>query len=177
MKNKKVLIGIIAGAVVLVGVVLGIIFITPKDDGSDATTTTTTTTTQPPHTHIEVIDPAVEATCEETGLTEGKHCSVCGETVSERQRISPDEYNISVDNGVADDFYWCASGVHLYFDNDLTIATKKKGETIAVAFEDGEAADADDGEATDADDDDEDKTTELKKDKKKLRKTKFKTKI
>ena len=48
---------------------------------------------------------------------------------------------ISVDNGVADDFYWCASGVHLYFDNDLTIATKKKGETIAVAFEDGEAAD------------------------------------
>ena len=29
--------------------------------------------------HIEVVDAAVEATCSETGLTEGKHCSECGE--------------------------------------------------------------------------------------------------
>ena len=36
--------------------------------------------------HTEVIDAAVEATCSATGLTEGKHCSVCG-TVTVAQTV------------------------------------------------------------------------------------------
>lgn len=31
--------------------------------------------------HSEVIDKAISATCSETGLTEGKHCSVCGTVI------------------------------------------------------------------------------------------------
>ena len=34
-----------------------------------------------PHEHTEVVDAAVASTCTETGLTEGKHCSVCNEVL------------------------------------------------------------------------------------------------
>ena len=37
--------------------------------------------------HIKVVDPAVEATCTKTGLTEGEHCSVCGEKLVEQQIV------------------------------------------------------------------------------------------
>ena len=33
------------------------------------------------HVHTEVIDAEVPATCTETGLTEGRHCSECGKTL------------------------------------------------------------------------------------------------
>ena len=37
--------------------------------------------------HTEVVDEAVEATCTETGLTEGKHCSVCDEVLIAQEVI------------------------------------------------------------------------------------------
>ena len=37
--------------------------------------------------HTEVADPAKEPTCTETGLTEGSHCSVCGEVFKAQEEI------------------------------------------------------------------------------------------
>ncbi|MBQ9112394.1 MAG: hypothetical protein IJY08_02325, partial [Clostridia bacterium] len=54
-------------------------------NGAEATLTAINWDT---HVHTEVADAAVEATCTETGLTEGKHCSVC-ETVITAQEIIP----------------------------------------------------------------------------------------
>ena len=45
--------------------------------------------------HIPVIDPAVDATTEKTGLTEGSHCSVCGAVIKKQEvvpkKVDPEE--------------------------------------------------------------------------------------
>lgn len=48
--------------------------------------------------HSVVTDPAVAATCEETGLTEGAHCSVCGEILTAQEVVAATGH--SWDNGV-----------------------------------------------------------------------------
>ena len=48
----------------------------------------TVTDTVPALGHTEVIDAATEPTCTESGLTEGKHCSVCDEVIVEQQTVA-----------------------------------------------------------------------------------------
>ena len=43
--------------------------------------------------HTIVIDKAVEATCRNTGLTEGSHCSECGEVIKKQEIIEKLEHN------------------------------------------------------------------------------------
>lgn len=68
---------------------------TTKPSKDTTTTTTTTTTTKDPsgdepptHEHTPVVDAEIPATCTKTGLTEGSHCSACGEVIV-KQTVIP----------------------------------------------------------------------------------------
>ncbi len=55
---------------------------------TDADTYVHAVSTDPSHVHTEVIDAAKAATCSETGLTEGRHCSTCNMVIVKQEVIN-----------------------------------------------------------------------------------------
>lgn len=51
--------------------------------------------------HVEVIDEGVKATCTETGLTEGKHCSACEKVLIAQEVIEALGHAVVIDKAVA----------------------------------------------------------------------------
>ena len=96
--------------------------------------------------HTEAVDKAVAATCTETGLTEGKHCSVCDEILVKQNTVPAIGHNLTKTDKVdptctktGTEAYWtCETCDKMFSDSDgkneisKPIEIKAKGHTEVV---------------------------------------------
>ena len=94
--NEKVAV-VNNGTVTAVG--RGTAIITVTADGSGISATCKITVTSCLKGHTEVVDAKVAPTCTESGLTEGKHCRVCGEIITEQVEIPAEGHKWSDSDG------------------------------------------------------------------------------
>ncbi len=84
---KKILLSILLGLTVCCSVGL---FACDSASCNDEPTT-------PAHTHTEVTVDAVEATCSQTGLTQGKKCSTCNQVIVAQEIVAKKAHDATVD--------------------------------------------------------------------------------
>lgn len=58
------------------------------------------TETTPAKGHTIVTDKGVTPTCTQSGLTEGKHCSVCNEVIRKQKKLAPKKHHAVTDKAV-----------------------------------------------------------------------------
>ena len=88
--------------------------------------------------HTEVIDPAEDPNCTETGLTEGSHCDVCGDIIIAQQVVDANGHTEtqvpSVPAGCTEPgmeaYYTCTVCGGFYSDEDLTVPVEEDSLVI-----------------------------------------------
>ena len=74
---------------------------TVSDKGSPSNDSSDETVESPAHEHTVVHDEGYAATCTSTGLTDGSHCSVCGEVITPQVILAKAKHSAVTDEGVA----------------------------------------------------------------------------